>query len=536
MTVNTSDNRYACSNFIVAPTIAEGANYTTIAAAIAAASSGDTIFIKPGTYTEDITLKAGVNLTSFDRTVPNNNVVNVQLIGTITISATGHTLVSGLDVSPNTGPSIDLTGTNSTNTNFVNCFISNDATYAAVTGSNSNAVVTFTSCTLEAASSATAIFVMTGPIIAFSSSKQFNACVASTFAGGQFILYDGRWESGITTSSTGSFFAYHSDIIQLGNVTLTLGGSGSHQIYQSNIWGGTASALTVNTVLDIYETIINSSNTNAITGSGTINYGGLSFMGTSSTINTSVQNPKAFSTFQGGTNISSYAAGDILYASATNVLSKLAKGSDTEVLTLSGGLPSWAAPTVGDVVGPASATDNALARYSTTTGKLIQDSTVIVTDDGEMTNGSQPAFYGDLASTDSNVTGNGTTYTLGTNVALTERYDIGGNFNTNGTFTAPVTGKYFLSTYWRVSGITSAMVAGQLTIVTSNRSYTTNLQNIGAMRAGSPASDFLGFFITTLSDMDASDTATTNLTIWGGAGDTADLQVNTTSFFGMLIS
>jgi len=38
----------------------------------------------------------------------------------------------------------------------------------------------------------------------------------------------------------------------------------------------------------------------------------------------------------------------------------------------------------GDVVGPASATDNALARYDTTTGKLIQNSAVIVDDSNNM--------------------------------------------------------------------------------------------------------------------------------------------------------
>jgi hypothetical protein len=39
----------------------------------------------------------------------------------------------------------------------------------------------------------------------------------------------------------------------------------------------------------------------------------------------------------------------------------------------------------GDVVGPASATDNAIARYDTTTGKLIQNSLVIVDDTGSVT-------------------------------------------------------------------------------------------------------------------------------------------------------
>ena len=39
----------------------------------------------------------------------------------------------------------------------------------------------------------------------------------------------------------------------------------------------------------------------------------------------------------------------------------------------------------GDVVGPTSATDNAVARYDTTTGKLIQDSLVLIDDTGSVT-------------------------------------------------------------------------------------------------------------------------------------------------------
>lgn len=46
----------------------------------------------------------------------------------------------------------------------------------------------------------------------------------------------------------------------------------------------------------------------------------------------------------GGTGISTYTSGDILYSSATNVLSKLPKQSDGQVLTLASGLPSWATP------------------------------------------------------------------------------------------------------------------------------------------------------------------------------------------------
>lgn len=50
---------------------------------------------------------------------------------------------------------------------------------------------------------------------------------------------------------------------------------------------------------------------------------------------------------QGGTGATSYATGDILYASASNTLSKLSAGSDNEVLTLASGVPSWAAAAGG---------------------------------------------------------------------------------------------------------------------------------------------------------------------------------------------
>ena len=63
-------------------------------------------------------------------------------------------------------------------------------------------------------------------------------------------------------------------------------------------------------------------------------------------------------TTSGGTNITTYTTGDILYASATNVLSKLAAGSNTNVLTLTAGVPAWTAPAGG---GAALSNDTATA-------------------------------------------------------------------------------------------------------------------------------------------------------------------------------
>ena len=65
----------------------------------------------------------------------------------------------------------------------------------------------------------------------------------------------------------------------------------------------------------------------------------------------------------GGTNITTYAAGDILYASAANVLSKLAKGSDGQVLKLTSGLPAWG-------------TDTDTTYYVSTNQSITIDSTI----------------------------------------------------------------------------------------------------------------------------------------------------------------
>jgi len=58
-------------------------------------------------------------------------------------------------------------------------------------------------------------------------------------------------------------------------------------------------------------------------------------------------------------------------------------GNAGKFLTTDGSTASWGTPSgSGDVVGPSSATDNAIARFDTTTGKLIQNSVVTVSDAG----------------------------------------------------------------------------------------------------------------------------------------------------------
>lgn len=113
-------------------------------------------------------------------------------------------------------------------------------------------------------------------------------------------------------------------------------------------------------------------NAGAITGatgftsSGTITLSGLStglvqssFTGvlSSSALNLSTGSANGYLTgalpvANGGTGLSSYTIGDILYASATNTLASLGIGATNEVLTVAGGVPVWASVTGGGGICP----------------------------------------------------------------------------------------------------------------------------------------------------------------------------------------
>ncbi|MBS1903450.1 MAG: hypothetical protein JSS75_07095 [Bacteroidetes bacterium] len=59
------------------------------------------------------------------------------------------------------------------------------------------------------------------------------------------------------------------------------------------------------------------------------------------TVTTGIWNATKISEAYGGTNQSTYTTGDLLYASASNTLSKLGIGSTGQILSVFGGIPAW---------------------------------------------------------------------------------------------------------------------------------------------------------------------------------------------------
>ena len=88
----------------------------------------------------------------------------------------------------------------------------------------------------------------------------------------------------------------------------------------------------------------------------------------------------------GGTNgTSAPTAGAVAYGTGT-AYGFTAAGTAGQVLTSAGaGVPTWTTNAGGDVTGPASSTDNAIARFDGTTGKLIQNSVTTIDDTGAAT-------------------------------------------------------------------------------------------------------------------------------------------------------
>ena len=149
-------------------------------------------------------------------------------------------------------------------------------------------------------------------------------------------------------------------------------------------------------------------------------------------------------------------------------------------------------------------------------------SEISVDTSGRVTMSNQPAFLVHPSSTLANVAADANQQIP----FQTEVYDQGSNFSSN-TFTAPITGRYLLCTTIYGQELDGGIVYMELSIDTSNRSYTTIQEPSGS------ESVYAGGSVVCIADMDANDTANVRVTV-GGSSSTFDV-IAATRFSGALI-
>lgn len=205
----------------------------------------------------------------------------------------------------------------------------------------------------------------------------------------------------------------------------------------------------------------------------------------------------------------------------------------------------------GDVVGPASSTDNALTRFDLATGKLIQNSVGILSDAGILTGltgitSSGSITFSSLTSgrvtyagtsgllqDSANLTFDGTTLTANTigTFILSGNVTSTGNPSLNigsGALTAGATGVTTLSATGNaaISGATGAAVLALDTTNASSRGANISFAQNGTVRGYVGVSGFI--LGTTASDLSIyADTGKT-INLWANGQTTIGAQVNST--------
>lgn len=205
-----------------------------------------------------------------------------------------------------------------------------------------------------------------------------------------------------------------------------------------------------------------------------------------------------------GVTLTQYAT---LVGAASNSITSVGPGTSGQFYRSNGAGADASYQTVSNTVSnAANLTDNAVIRGDGGS-RGVQTSTVSISDSGQMTNASQPAFLAYLGSTDANAIGGssgaGPGVTIGSLTALTEVFDQNSDFNTDGTFTAPVTGRYLFSSSVTMSNC-GAQTGFNQRLTTSNRGERGNQGKLSNWKDGSSVTTSV---LHSAADMDAADTA-----------------------------
>jgi hypothetical protein len=360
MAYTTGDDNYGVSSYIVDKIPGNG-NYLTIASALSAASAASfkgTIFIRPGVYTEDPVLIAGINLCAFNS---DGFTGSVAIVGNCTFSGSGNVTLSGLELTTRSGNMITVSGSSISILYVTNCYLNcSNNTGISYTSSNASSSIAIQNCFGNLATTGIALFTHSSAgtldLYDMQLSNSGNSSTASTCSGtGTLNIAYSAFDCpvSVSSSSIGTFFASTFDTSSTNVTTITVANTAFFYSKACVHNSGSASAFSIGSGSTLVSTFDNLKGTNAnmITGAGTIELAGSTFIGAGTTSNATTYvgfNPGPSGSFTPGIAFGGSSTGitysvqqgdyirigNIVYFTLTLTLS--GKGSQTGNATITG--------------------------------------------------------------------------------------------------------------------------------------------------------------------------------------------------------
>lgn len=290
-----STNNYGPARYVVATSAANG-THTTLASALSAASSGDTVFLRDS-VTENVTIPAGINIAAWYGSSLNTPTIT----GTVTMSGSGTSSITGIRLVTNSAAAVTVSGASSI-LNLQNCFIlaSNNV---AITQSNGTLNLYYCNGDI---SGANGFFAITGGTLNFNFTNITNTASSTTqntCANGSLNFQNSAFYGPITTSgTTGNINAFASYFFGVSVIALTQNSTTGTEMScrECFFFSNAAEGVTVgaSAQITLSNCTIRAHQANAITGAGSIKTAGLVFedLGTSistTTVTNLVQFPAA---------------------------------------------------------------------------------------------------------------------------------------------------------------------------------------------------------------------------------------------------
>lgn len=288
MSIQTTDNLFGYGSPRIVDAFVGRGTYTTIQAAINAAFSGQVVFINPGTYTETITLKAGVNL---------YGTTGVNIVGQLVANYTGSVSVFMVNMVTNGAPCINASGSGAMNLSLVrSTFSSTNASVISWTNSNASSIFNLATCVSSLTTTGFAHFTFTTGNLNISMSSLVNpggSTTISSWSGAGLIMNTVTYESNIDLTGAGTALISNSSFSSINSVAVLIDNTGNNFIEFCKVSSGSAIPIFVNSgcTVSFAQGILNSAASALTSGTGTFKYGSITCEGTANTLGTTTNTP-----------------------------------------------------------------------------------------------------------------------------------------------------------------------------------------------------------------------------------------------------